>query len=264
MDSEAKVAMADLLKFGALVKMSLTNVWFLRLTKVVFKLLKPSAGDAICDVGCGAGERILLLSKYVDKAVGIDISSPLIEFLSQKTKAGNVSFHVVDATSELPAEFVGAFNKCLCMDLLEHVESPERALGFIYKIMKPGGYAVVGFPINTDYEKHHRHFNAEDVYQLASDLDMDTQVFLLKLTPWGSLVDRTYIFVQNVLSPPRGADYFHESAAFEMLTKPRKIHSLYKLVTILLFKLSQNSYHETHKEDKAANRAFILAKKGSG
>jgi len=256
--------MENILKFDALFRMSLTNVWFLRLTRFAFKLLKPAAGDAVCDVGCGAGERVLLLSRYVDRAVGMDISVPLIGFLSAKTGGDKVSFHVVDATAEPSPEFVGAFNKCLCMDLLEHVERPEQALRFISKIMKPGGQAVIGLPINTDYEKHHRHLTNEDVYQLASELDMDTQVFLLRLTPWGRLIDRSYILVQNILNPPRGSDCFHESAAFAMLTRPKRIHSLYKLVILLLFKLSQNSYREAPKEDKTARRAFILAKKRAG
>ena len=83
--------MDEILKFGNLFKISLTNVWFLRLTRFAFKLLKPAADDAICDVGCGAGERVLLLSKYVDRAVGMDISAPVIELLSAKTAGDKVS-----------------------------------------------------------------------------------------------------------------------------------------------------------------------------
>lgn len=264
MDSGTGIGMTDLLNFETLVRMSPTNVWFLRLTKFAFKLLAPADDDAVCDVGCGAGERILLLSSYVRKATGLDISAPLIEFLSEKTKGDNASFHVVNATAEPPPEFISAYDKCLCMDMLEHVEEPAQVLGFISKILKPGGYAVIGLPINTDYEQHHRHFDAGGVSRLAGDSDMETRVLLLKLSPLGRLIDRTFTLIRNVLSPPRAGDCFHESMAYKMLTEPKKIHGLYKLVIVLLFKMSQDSYHETYRQDKAARRAFILAKKKDG
>lgn len=142
MDGEAEGQMGEVLNFRALLKLSPTNVWFLRLTKVIVALLAPTKEDTLCDVGCGAGQRVLLLAQYVKQAVGMDISPPVIDFLNQKTRRNNVSFHLVDATVEPPQEFVGAFHKCLCMDVLEHVEQPELVLNFINRITRPGGWSL--------------------------------------------------------------------------------------------------------------------------
>ena len=253
--------MENLLKLSWLLKAPLTFPLFLRMTKITFNLLEPSTKDVICDVGCGRGERISLLSNHIEKVVGMDIAQPVMEFLEQNRKSANVSFHTVDATAEPPPEFTGTFNKCLCMDLIEHVDNPELVFSFLRKLIRPDGLALIGIPINS--AAHGRHlFNTEDVFNLADNLGTETKVVLFRRNMWGRLVDdHVYAKIRQIIKPRREGDYCHEGVGFEMMAKPKKIYFLFKLAIVFLYLISQNSYHETYRGDEAADRAFILAKR---
>jgi len=62
---------------------------------------------------------------------------------------------------DLPAESVGTV---LCLDTLEHVEYPREALDGIYRILKPGGMAVISsvayFPVH-DHPNDYWRFTPE-------------------------------------------------------------------------------------------------------
>ena len=184
-----------------------------------------------------------------------------MEFLEQNRKSANVSFHTVDATAEPPPEFTGTFNKCLCMDLIEHVDNPELVFSFLRKLIRPDGLALIGIPINS--AAHGRHlFNTEDVFNLADNLGTETKVVLFRRNMWGRLVDdHVYAKIRQIIKPRREGDYCHEGVGFEMMVKPKKIYFLFKLAIVFLYLISQNSYHETYRGDEAADRAFILAKR---
>jgi len=225
---------------------------------MVFEQLHVSRDEAVIDVGCGSGASVVTLSKYAKEVVGIDISGPVVEYLQARPKPDNVKFYAVDVTKDPPREFLDKFDKCLCVDVLEHVENPVKAVEFCQNVLKSQGLLVMTFPINN-VRHGTNYFTKETVDDLLKKTDLKADLRLLKLKGFGALVDRLYDYVQRVLAPPREGDRFEDYTCFQMLRKPRRIHFFYRLGISILFGISRNSlYHQ----DKAGNRVLIIARKG--
>ena len=127
------------LKFNDLINMPLSNIYAIRELELVLNYLNLDKDDHLLDIGCGSGRVCFMASKYVKKVVGADISKVVINFLNEKPKPDNVEFYVMDATKEPPDVFLNRFDKCICIDVLEHVGDPKMFLEFISKILKVGG-----------------------------------------------------------------------------------------------------------------------------
>lgn len=71
---------------------------------------------------------------------------------------GSKAADVIADLHELPLE--GAtFDAVLCTEVLEHVAEPERALGEIARVLKPGGRVLVTVPFVTElHEEPHDHY----------------------------------------------------------------------------------------------------------
>lgn len=113
--------------------------------KMTHVLKYVQQGEALIDVGCGIGEFIVRLQDRFHTLAGVDISRPEIEFV--KKRIGNspkVFLHCGELESfHFPDEH---FDVCLCLDVLEHVQSPPLLLQEINRILKKGGSLVVTVP----------------------------------------------------------------------------------------------------------------------
>jgi 2-polyprenyl-3-methyl-5-hydroxy-6-metoxy-1,4-benzoquinol methylase len=127
------------MKFKDLIKAPLTNLYHMRTLELVLSNLNLSKDDLVLEIGLGSGFETFMHSKRSKRVVGIDISEPLIKLLKKSLRLDNVKFYTVDATKEPPNKFLGEFDKCICLDVLEHVEDPKSFLIFIQKILRPGG-----------------------------------------------------------------------------------------------------------------------------
>lgn len=63
----------------------------------------------------------------------------VIKFRNENPKHRNVEFYAMDVTKEPPKEFLNRFDKCICIDVLEHVENPAKLLEFVSSVLKTGG-----------------------------------------------------------------------------------------------------------------------------
>jgi len=243
------------LKLKELVTAPISNLYLMRTLELVLSNLNLSKDDSILEIGIGSGFETFILSKRSKEVVGIDISEHLIKFLNKKLRLGNTDFYVMDATKEPPNEFMGVFDKCICLDVLEHVEDPENFLNFIQEILKREGYLGMTFPINKEHGRNR--FTEEDVYNLFEGLDLRADIRIVKQNNFGSLISKFYAKVQSILKPPKESDIFENLTAFEMLQNPKRIHWLYKLGIIFLFKISAHTYCE----DELGQRALVIAQK---
>jgi SAM-dependent methyltransferase len=243
------------LKLKELVTAPMSNLYLMRTVELVLSNLNMSKDDSIFEIGIGSGFETYILSKRSKDVVGIDISERLIKFLNKRLQLDNTKFYVTDATKEPPGEFMGVFDTCICLDVLEHVEDPENFLNFIQKILKWGGYLGMTFPINKEHGRNR--FTEEDVYDLFEGPDLRVDIRIVKQNNFGSLISRFYAKVQNILKPSKEADIFENLTAFEMLQNPKRIHWLYKLGIIFLFKISAHTYCE----DELGQRALVIAQK---
>jgi SAM-dependent methyltransferase len=88
------------------------------ITDAVIDLAAPKPGEAVLDIGCGSGTTTLLLAERVapnGRAVGIDLSGPMLEVARRRAKeTGSIATFVeADATDYAfaPASFDLAFSQ---------------------------------------------------------------------------------------------------------------------------------------------------------
>jgi len=114
---------------------------------LTYEMLKVSRGNSVLDVGCGTGDDVINLSKIVGpdgRVVGIDYSAQLIaEAKARAEKAGaSVEFYVGDA-HELAQFGDNCFDATRAAAVFHHLESPEKALKEMIRVVKPGGFVVI-------------------------------------------------------------------------------------------------------------------------
>lgn len=100
---------------------------------------------AAIEYGPGSGIYLPILARHFKEVLAADVEPaylagirPLLERIPRLGLATD------DITrSRLPE---GSFGLALCSEVLEHVDSPERALANLHRILHPGGIAIVTTP----------------------------------------------------------------------------------------------------------------------
>jgi SAM-dependent methyltransferase len=107
----------------------------------------PERGRLL-EVGCGAGRFLcaLRLSRPGLELAGTDVSRAALARLAARapeieTRPGS--------GAELPAAD-GEFEAVLVMDVLEHVDDPDRLLGEVRRVLAPGGILHLHVPCEAD------------------------------------------------------------------------------------------------------------------
>ena len=139
-----------------MVAQSSTHWWYRVRRELVQKFLNQYVGQggAVLEVGCGAGDTLLMLKKTYSVS-GIDMSDEAVRI----TKEKGVPVQKGDATN-IPAAHE-LFDAVLALDVLEHIEKPDNALKEMKRVLKPGGTLVVFVPAFmflwsvTDVLSHH-------------------------------------------------------------------------------------------------------------
>ena len=119
-----------------------------------FAALAPQAGDVILDVGCNTGEaERLLLREYpqIGKVIGLEKDPNRHEYgLSKWRKDGSPAQVELQLGDALDLPFPdGHFNRAFCVDTVEWVKDPLKALQQIYRVLKPSGLAVI---VHSDFD----------------------------------------------------------------------------------------------------------------
>jgi ubiquinone/menaquinone biosynthesis C-methylase UbiE len=167
------------------------------------------------DIGCGSGAAAQLLQEEFSLTpTGMDIS----KFAVDASKARGVKTLQVDVT-KLPAsdesqDFV------LALDVIEHIDDRYILLNEMYRVLKPGGKALITVPAHTwlwsKHDELNHHFRRYSKEMLREDL---TSVgFSIKSIRWWNSFFLPYIYLTRVST--RGKD----SSEFEL--PPRILRSI--------------------------------------
>jgi len=100
-------------------------------------------GSRVLDIGCGQGHIARELAKRDCAVFGVEIDEDSAKVAREH--CAEVLVADVDVAQELP--WSGAsFDVILCMDILEHLKDPGRALKLLRCYLKPGGQLLVTLP----------------------------------------------------------------------------------------------------------------------
>lgn len=105
--------------------------------RIPWVIAEIGQNKTVLDVGCGAGMLTNALAAAGHSAYGIDLSASSLEVASQKDTAKQVSYQVASAYSLPFAD--QTFDVVCAMDVLEHVEEPDRLIAEASRVLKPRG-----------------------------------------------------------------------------------------------------------------------------
>jgi len=112
---------------------------------------------SVLDIACGVGYGTALLSDspVVTKAVGVDISSPAVQYAVEKYGRQRVSFVCSNA---LEFQSAGHFENIVSLETIEHVEDPRALFAHLVSLLIPGGRLIASVPItpSVDANPHHK------------------------------------------------------------------------------------------------------------
>lgn len=119
--------------------------------------LKIAGADRFLEVGVGTGlySRIALQRLPSVAGRGIDISPSSLRFAQRQVDAFGLSDRyavaIEDVTTETPSSSADAL---ICVEVLEHLESPVDFLRALRRVLKPGGKAFVTAALNAAHADH--------------------------------------------------------------------------------------------------------------
>jgi ubiquinone/menaquinone biosynthesis C-methylase UbiE len=107
--------------------------------------------DIIINIGCGFGPQAIIYKDCFQKMVGVDINKERLEQSLVFTKiCGVKSYSTVCANVEKIPLKDRQFTKALAIDIIEHVEHPQRLLNEAYRLLQPEGRLLITFPASHD------------------------------------------------------------------------------------------------------------------
>lgn len=138
----------------------------------------------IADIGCGTGHmleilRRMLLPKHRVKLFGLDFATTAIS--KAKTLLPMATF-VVGNIYEMGL-VSNYFDLILCLETLEHLQWPEKALHQLLRICKTGGNLVITVP-NAEKDSWEGHVNFWDMPRLSELLSPYGLVDMKLLRLW--------------------------------------------------------------------------------
>ena len=116
----------------------------MRLIKTMLGILNADSVDSVLEVGCGQGTDAILISKYAQHVVAIDVSFHALKVATVLSRTNvsseKISFVVGDA-EHLPLR-EDFFDVVFCKDILHHVSNSLAALLEMKRVAKKAGTVV--------------------------------------------------------------------------------------------------------------------------
>ncbi len=119
--------------------------FFLKRLQICLDLLPERAISRLLDVGCGTGVILPELVRRADAVWAVD-SQLQDRSLKKMMELEKISAQVAAADLlRLPFKD-SSFDAVLLISILEHIADQARARDEIFRVLKPGGVVVAGFP----------------------------------------------------------------------------------------------------------------------
>ncbi len=117
------------------------------------KALEIEPGFAVLDVGCGAGDTSIELSKQGAEVTGVDISAPLLACARQRASEAGVAVNFLESDASV-AEFDTSFDRVFSRFGVMFFDDTVQAFNHIRGLLNPGarlGFVCWRSPMENDW-----------------------------------------------------------------------------------------------------------------
>jgi SAM-dependent methyltransferase len=122
---------------------------------------EPGLGGTCLEIGCGAGRITHALAEDFDRVIALDVSTDMIELAAARV-SGDVEFRCVDSTA-IPesSDSVDAVFTCHVLQHLDGIDHVESYLREAYRVLRPGGTAMLHLGLLAEGMRWHGRVRAE-------------------------------------------------------------------------------------------------------
>ena len=140
------------------------------------------AGGDLLDIGCGPGDGLALVSGAARRAVGLDYSADTLVACAPALEAAGIRPVAGDA---LALPFLDhSFDAVTAFEVIEHLPDPARFLSETFRVLAPGGVAVISTPNRPVYsprgtwlDYHLREYDAGELRALLEPFFPEISLF---------------------------------------------------------------------------------------
>lgn len=111
------------------------------------RLLGGKTGKLL-DVGCGSGIFLPELSRHCESLCACDFH-PNLNRTAEMLRAEKVTASLVPADARSLPFQAESFDAIVSMSVLEHIHDLDSAAAEFYRVLRPGGVAVIGVPVEN-------------------------------------------------------------------------------------------------------------------
>lgn len=118
--------------------------WHRNKLRLIRQLTQGVSCDLLVDLGCGSGNMLFGTALQPKRALGLDASVEATAFGVRHRPTSSIWFAVASGEA-LPLPD-GQVDLLLFSEVVEHLTHPDRVLGEIARVLKPGGRVVMTTP----------------------------------------------------------------------------------------------------------------------
>ena len=104
---------------------------------------KPFVRGKLLEIGCGEGRGVEILMPLVDEYLGLDKIQEVIDTLKKKYPHAKFRQAVIPPFSEIEDD---SFDSIVSFQVIEHIKNDHLFLEEIFRVLKPGGTAIISTP----------------------------------------------------------------------------------------------------------------------
>lgn len=119
---------------------------------ISLRTFRPQQGDLILDAGCGEGRHTFAMCRASRRVFALDRDHTSLRkaqyVLREMAKSGEATGSPLLLRGDgLHLPFKDAtFDKIICAEVLEHIPDDRRAVGELFRVLRPGGEMAVTVP----------------------------------------------------------------------------------------------------------------------
>jgi SAM-dependent methyltransferase len=125
-------------------------------------------GKSVLDLASGEGYGTYLLSRTASSILGVDVDARSVRHASNKYVRDNLQFKV-GSILDVPIEGKHVFDVIVCFEALEHVETHDRLLKEVKRLLARDGLFILSTPNKVVYRDERQYANPFHVHELYFD-----------------------------------------------------------------------------------------------